>query len=46
MALLCDAAISLLHQVGVKQIASRFRRHSQRPKQAVAPILNPLPTGA
>ena len=46
MALLRDAARNLLHQAGVRRIASRLRLHSQRPEQAVALVLGPLPTGA
>jgi predicted transposase YbfD/YdcC len=46
MALLRDAALNLLHQAGVRRIASRLRRHGQRPEQAVALVLGPLPTGA
>jgi predicted transposase YbfD/YdcC len=46
MALLRDAALSLLHQAGVRRIAACLRRHSQRPEQAVALVLGPLPTGA
>jgi predicted transposase YbfD/YdcC len=46
MALLRDAALSLLHRAGVKQIASRLRLHSQRPEQAVALVVGPLSTGA
>ncbi len=46
MALLRDAALSLLHHAGVTRIASRLRTHSQHPEQAVALVLGPLPTGA
>jgi predicted transposase YbfD/YdcC len=46
MALLRDAAVSLLHRAGVKRVASRLRTHSQHPEQAVALVLGPLPTGA
>lgn len=46
MALLRDAAISLLHQAGVRRIAARLRTHSQHPERAVALVLGPLPTGA
>jgi hypothetical protein len=46
MALLRDAALSLLHQAGVQRIASRLRLLSQRPDQAVALVLGPLPAGA
>lgn len=46
MALLRDAALSLLHQAGVTRVASRLRQQSQRPEQAVALVVGPLPTGA
>jgi predicted transposase YbfD/YdcC len=46
MALLRDAALSLLHQAGIRRIASRLRMHSQRPERAVALVVSPLPTGA
>jgi predicted transposase YbfD/YdcC len=46
MALLRDAAVSLLHQAGVKRVASRLRLHSQHPERAVALVLGPLLTGA
>jgi predicted transposase YbfD/YdcC len=46
MALLRDAALSLLHRAGVTRIAARLRLHSQHPEQAVALVLGPLPTGA
>jgi predicted transposase YbfD/YdcC len=46
MALLRDAAVSLLHRAGVRQVAARLRTHSQHPHQAVALVVAPLPTGA
>jgi len=46
MALLRDAAVSLLHRTGVRRVASRLRTHSQHPERAVALVLGPLPTGA
>lgn len=46
MALLRDAAVSLLHQAGVRRVAARLRTHSQLPDRAVALVLGPLPTGA
>jgi predicted transposase YbfD/YdcC len=46
MALLRDAALTLLHQAGVRRIASRLRLHSQQPERAVALVVGPLPTGA
>jgi len=41
LALLRDAAVSLLGGHGVHQIASRLRRHSQRPTEAVALVDGP-----
>ncbi len=41
-----DAALSLLHRAGGHRVASRLRAHSQRPEQAVALVLGPLPPGA
>ncbi len=46
MALLRDAAVSLLRGQGIQQIAARLRRHSQCPAEAVALVVGPLPTGA
>lgn len=46
MALLRDAAVSLLHGAGIQRVAARLRTHSQHPEQAVALVLGPLPTGA
>lgn len=46
MALLRDAAVSVLHLAGIRQVAARLRRHSQHPKEAVALVLGPLPSGA
>ena len=46
MALLRDAALTLLHQARVRRVASRLRAHSQRPEQALALVVGPLPTGA
>ena len=46
MALLRDAAVSLLHRAGIRRIASCLRRHSQQPERAVALVVGPLPTGA
>lgn len=46
MALLRDAALSLLHRAGVRRVASRLRTQSQHPEQAVALVIGPLPTGA
>ena len=46
MALLRDAALSLLHRTGVHRVASRLRTHSQYPERAVALVVGPLPAGA
>jgi hypothetical protein len=46
MALLRDAAVSLLHQAGVRQISARLRYHSQHPAAAVALLLAPPSTHA
>ena len=39
MALLRDAALSLLRRGGVRQIAARLRYHSQHPTAAVALVV-------
>jgi predicted transposase YbfD/YdcC len=41
MALLRDAAVSLLHRHGVRQVAARLRAHSQYPDQAIALVVGP-----
>jgi predicted transposase YbfD/YdcC len=46
MALLRDAAVSLLHRAGVQRVAARLRAHSQQPERAVALVIGPLPTCA
>jgi predicted transposase YbfD/YdcC len=46
MALLRDAAISLLRRAGVRQITARLRYHSQHPTAAVALLLAPPPADA
>jgi predicted transposase YbfD/YdcC len=46
LALLRDAAVSLLHCAGVQRVAARLRAHSQHPDRAVALVVGPLPTGA
>lgn len=46
MALLREAAITLLHQAGVRRIAARLRAHSRHPEQAVALVVGPLFTHA
>lgn len=39
LALLRDAAISLLHRHGVRQVAARLRAHSQHPEHAIALVV-------
>jgi hypothetical protein len=39
MAVLRDAAVSLVHQAGVRQISARLRYHSQHPAAAIALLL-------
>jgi hypothetical protein len=46
LALLRDAALNLMHQSGVRQIAARLCRHAEFPDEAVALVVNPLPTRA
>lgn len=46
MALLRDAAVSLLHRAGIRQISARLRYHSQHPAAAVAFLLAPSSTHA
>jgi predicted transposase YbfD/YdcC len=46
MALLRDAAVSLLYRAGVRQITARLRYHSQHPAAAVALLLSAPPTRA
>src|SRR5262249_25591535 len=46
MALLRDAALTLLHAAGIRRIAPHLRAHSQHPEQAVALVVGPLPIGA
>ena len=46
MALLRDAAVSLLHRAGVQRVAARLRTHSQHPERAVALVVGPIPTDA
>ena len=43
VALLRDAAINLLHQAGIRRIATRLRTHSQHPERAVALVIGPSP---
>ncbi len=42
MALLRDAAGTVLHRRGVRRVAERLRPHSQHPEQAVALVVDPL----
>jgi len=46
MTVLRDAAVSVLHTAGVRQMAARLRHHSQHPEQAVALVLRSLITHA
>lgn len=46
MALLRDAAVSVLHRAGVRRVATRLRTHGQHPERAVALVVGPLPPGA
>ena len=46
MALLRDAAMSVLHRAGIRPISARLRYHSQHPAAAVALLVAPLPTDA
>jgi predicted transposase YbfD/YdcC len=46
MALLRDAAVSLLHRAGIRHISARLRYHSQHPAAAVALLVAPLPADA
>lgn len=46
LAVLRDAALSLLHRTGIRRIASCLRAHGQHPERAVALVVGPLPTGA
>jgi predicted transposase YbfD/YdcC len=46
MALLRDAAVSLLRQAGIQRISARLRYHSQHPAAAVALLLAAPPTRA
>ena len=46
MALLRDAAVSLLHRAGIRHISARLRYHSQHPAAAVALLVAPLPAHA
>lgn len=46
MAVLRDAALSLLHRAGIRRIAACLRTHGQYPERAVALVVAPLPTGA
>lgn len=46
MTVLRDAATSLLHRAGIRQIATRLREFSQFPERAAALILEALLTHA
>jgi predicted transposase YbfD/YdcC len=46
MALLRDAALSLLHRAGIRRIAAQLRTHSQQPERAVALVVGAPATGA
>jgi hypothetical protein len=46
MVLLRDAAVSLLHRMGVRRVASHLRTHRQHPDRAAALVVDPIPTGA
>lgn len=46
MALLRDAALNLLNQAGIRQIAARLRLHAQHPAQAVALVVTAPSTHA
>lgn len=46
MALLREAALSLLHRAHVRHITARLREHSQHPDRAVALVIGPPPTHA
>ena len=46
LALVRDAALNLLRQAEVRQIAARLRLYAQYPHQAVALVINPLPPRA
>jgi len=41
LAFLRDAAVSLLHRAGIRQIAARLRAHAQDPTPALALVLAP-----
>ena len=40
MALLRDAALNLLHQAGIRQIAAQLRLHAQHPERAAALVIS------
>lgn len=46
MALLRDAAVSLLHRHGIWRVAACLRRHSQQPEAAIALVVGSLITDA
>jgi predicted transposase YbfD/YdcC len=46
LAMLRDAAVSLLHRAGVRALTARLRAHAQHPDPAVALVCDPPPTRA
>jgi predicted transposase YbfD/YdcC len=46
MALVRDAALTVLHQAGIRRIATRLRLFAQHPELAIALVVNPPPTHA
>jgi predicted transposase YbfD/YdcC len=46
LALLRDAAVSVLHRAGIHRVAARLRRHSQFPAEAVALVIGSPQTHA
>jgi predicted transposase YbfD/YdcC len=46
LALLRDAAVSVLHRAGIRRVAAHLRRHSQFPTEAVTLVVGPLATHA
>lgn len=46
LALLRDAALNMLHQAGIRQIAARLRLYAQHPEQAVALVVSNQSTRA
>ena len=46
MAQLREAALGLLHRLGVRRVAARLRDHSQHPEMAVGLVLGSAPGDA